>query len=152
MIGVCSLLYSLALSAVLMAGEIESMNRVTVIPVPNGGEAADAKITADGTIHLLYQSGDIPYYVKSSDNGATFSAPIPAVEKAARKPELVFLAAAMAVGKGQAVYVAMMTNNWKTKLSGVPEGFVYASLTPGAKAFTPVRSLNNKPSEGFSLV
>ena len=145
------LLYGLMIIPALMAGEIGSMNRVTVIPVPNGGEAADAKITADGTIHLLYQSGDIPYYVKSSDNGATFSAPIPAVEKAARKPDLVFLASAMAVGKGQAVYIAMMTNNWKTKLSGVPEGLVYASLAPGAKAFTPVRSLNNKPSEGFSL-
>jgi hypothetical protein len=151
MISVRSFLISLTLSAALMAGEIGSMNRVTVIPVPNGGEAADAKITADGTIHLLYNSGDIPYYVKSTDNGATFSAPIPAVENAARKPDLVFGASAMAVGKGGAVYVAMMTNNWKTKLAGVPEGFVYATLAPGAKAFTPVRSLNNKPSEGFSL-
>ena len=45
----------------------------------------------------------------------------------------------------------MMTNNWKTKLGGVPEGFAYANLEPGDKAFRAVRSLNNKPSEGFSL-
>jgi len=151
MIGFRPFLFSLTLSAVLMAGEIGSMNRVTVIPVPNAGEAADAEITSDGIIHLLYNSGVIPYYVKSTDNGATFSAPIPVVENAARKPDLVFGASAMAVGKGGAVYVAMMTNNWKTKLAGVPEGYVYATLAPGAKAFTPVRSLNNKPSEGFSL-
>jgi hypothetical protein len=89
--------------------------------------------------------------VKSTDNGVTFSAPIPVVESAARKPELVFAGSAMAVGKAGAVYVTMMTNNWKTKLAGVPEGFVYASLAPGAKAFAAVKSLNNKPSEGFSL-
>src|SRR5216684_1674904 len=116
---IAGLLCGLTITPALMAGEIGSMNRVTVIPVPNGGEAADARITADGTIHLLYNSGDIPYYVKSTDNGATFSAPIPVVENAARKPDLVFGASAMAVGKGGAVYVAMMTNNWKTKLAGV---------------------------------
>ena len=151
MIGLRTFLVTLTLSSALIAAELGSTNRVTVIPVPNGGEASDAKITADGTIHLLYNSGDIPYYVKSSDNGGTFSTPVPAVENAARKPGLIWGASAMAVGKGGAVYVAMMTNNWKTKLTGVPEGFVYATLAPGAKAFTPVRSLNNKPSEGFSL-
>ena len=54
MISIRPFLFSLTLSAVLMAGEIGSMNRVIVIPVPNGGEAADARITADGTIYLLY--------------------------------------------------------------------------------------------------
>lgn len=45
----------------------------------------------------------------------------------------------------------MITNNWKVKLAGVPEGMVFASLFPPAKAFTSVRSLNGRPSEGFSL-
>src|SRR5438552_8507395 len=94
MISIRPFLFSLTLSAVLMAGEIGSMNRVIVIPVPNGGEAADARITADGTIYLLYNSCDIPYYAKSTDNGGTFSAPIPAVENAARKPDLVVGASA----------------------------------------------------------
>ena len=29
--------------------------------------------------------------------------------------------------------------------------FYYACLEPGAKAFSPVRNINKKPSEGFSL-
>jgi hypothetical protein len=33
----------------------------------------------------------------------------------------------------------------------VPDGLIYATLAAGAKAFTPVRSLNRRPSEGFSL-
>ena len=108
-------------------------------------------MTADGVIHLLYDSGDIPYYVKSTDHGRTFSSPVPVVNTEARRPGLIFSGSAMAIGQRGAVYVAMMTNNWQIKLPNVPAGFVYAVLAPQSKAFTPVRSLNNKPSEGFSL-
>lgn len=125
--------------------------RVAVVRVPNGGGALDAKLTPDGAIHLLYDSGDIPYYVKSTDRGQSFSPPIAVVDREARKPGLVFSGAAMTVGRGGVVYVAMMTNNWKTKLPDVPDGFLYAVLEPNARAFTPVRSLNGRPSEGFSL-
>jgi hypothetical protein len=140
-----------ALSAILGATEIGPKANVNLVRVPNGGEAVDAKVSSDGMIHLLYQLQDIPYYVKSSDNGASFSAPIPVVASEARKPDLVFAGSSLAIGKGGAVYVVMMTNNWKTKLPGVPEGFVYSNLPPGTKAFQPIRSLNNKPSEGFSV-
>jgi hypothetical protein len=57
----------------------------------------------------------------------------------------------MAIGKDGTVHVAMSTNNWKEKLLNVPEGFLYTTLAPSAQAFTPVRSLNQRPSEGFSL-
>jgi len=119
--------------------------------VPNGGEAAEAQRTPDGALHLLYDSGDIPYYVKSVDGGRSFSTPIPVVNADARKRGLIFSGAALAVSPAGAVYVAMMTNNWQVKLPSVPEGFVYATLSPRAKAFSAVRSLNDKPSEGFSL-
>ena len=55
----------------------------------------------------------------------------------------------MALGKGNAFYVAMITNNWQTKLPGVPEGLIYSTLAPGAKAFTPVRSLNRATQRRF---
>jgi hypothetical protein len=148
----CTLAVVVCIGA-LVAAEIGSPARVSIIRTPNGGTPAEARLGPDRTIHLIYNSPTdlIPYYVKSSDHGATFSAPIPVVEQAARKPGLDFSAAAMAVGQGGMVYVAMMTNNWKVKLAGVPDGFVFATLRPGAKAFTPVRSLNGRPSEGFSL-
>ena len=57
----------------------------------------------------------------------------------------------MAVGKGGRVHVAMGTNAWKLKLPQEEWGFFYASLDPGASAFSPVRNINRKPSEGFSL-
>src|ERR1035437_4119378 len=139
------------LPACMLATDIGSMGNVALVRVPNGGQAVTAKVTKGGIIHLLYNSGDIPYYVKSSDDGASFSSPIAVVDEASRKPGLVFSGMSMAVGKGNTVYVAMITNNWQRKLPGVPDGLLYATLASGAKAFTPVLSLNRRPSEGFSL-
>src|SRR6266852_5343802 len=93
------LLLAFTLAGIVVAAELGSNGRVSIVRVPNGGEAADAKLTSDGTIHLLYNSDDIPYYVKSSDYGATFSLPIPVVDKESRKPGLVFSGSAMAVGQ-----------------------------------------------------
>ena len=139
------------LPACLMAAEIGGPSRVQIVRLPQGGEAAEAQITRDGVIHVLYHEGGIPYYVRSADHGVHFSAPLAVVNRQSRRPGLVFTVMGMAVGQGGAVHVAMITNNWQTKLPDVPEGLVYAVLAPGAGAFTPVRSLNGRPSEGSSL-
>jgi hypothetical protein len=135
----------------MLAADARSTGNVALVRVPNGGQVVAANISSDGAIHLLYHSGDIPYYVNSSDDGTSFSSPLAVVNAASRQPGLNFTAMSMAVGKGDAVYVAMITNNWQTKLPDVPEGLVYATLPSGAKAFTRVRSLNQRPSEGFGL-
>src|SRR5215472_10013826 len=117
------------------AARAEDVDRVTIIPVPNRGQAVSAKIDAEGTIHLLYDSADGPQYVKSTDNGKTFSPAIAVVDEKSRRPGLEFHGADMAVGKGNRVHVAMSTNGWKLKLPEEEWGFYYASLDPGAKAF-----------------
>jgi hypothetical protein len=134
------------------ADKIET-GRVIIARTPGTGEPIEAKVGSDGTIHLLYnsKSDGIPYYVTSSDGALTFGSPKPVIDNASRKPGLIFSGDALAVGKRGAVYVATSTNNWKLKLPGVVEGLGLATLETGAKAFTPLRSLNTQPSEGFSL-
>jgi hypothetical protein len=110
-----------------------------------------AKADAEGTIHLLYDSAGVLKYVMSKDNGKTFGGPIPVIDKGSQKAGLVFEGWDMAVGKGNRVHVALSTNAWKLKLPKEEWGFFYTSLKPGAKAFAPVRNINRKPSEGFSL-
>ena len=132
-------------------GAGDAINSVTTVPVPEGGSPVAARTDAEGTILLLYNSADGPKYAKSSNNGKTFEPPIPVVDEASRKPGLVFEGWDMAVGKGNRVHVAMGTNAWKLKLPEKEWGFYYTSLDPGAKAFAPVRNINRKPSEGFSL-
>jgi hypothetical protein len=80
--------------------------------------------------------------VKSSDGGSSFNNPLPVVNQEVRQQGLKFEGWSIAVGKGGAIYVAMSTNNWHVKLDKAPVGFVFATLTPGARAFSPVRSLN----------
>jgi hypothetical protein len=149
----CCIAVLVILAGNLAAGEIARSGRVAIIHTPNAGEPAEARVSPEGLIHLLYESRTegIPCYVRSSDGGLTFSRPVPVVDKTSRKPGLIFSGDAMAVGRGGAIHVATSTNNWKLKLPSVVEGFIYTTLAPGANAFTPIRSLNDQPSEGFSL-
>jgi hypothetical protein len=129
----------------------EASNRVKLIRIPGVSKVVKAQIGADDTIHVLFDADDEPHYVKSTDAGATFSAPVPIVDSAAKKPGLKFQGEDMAIGKDGRVHVAMANNAWKLKLPEEEWGFYYSDLTPEAKAFSPVRNINRKPSEGFSL-
>ena len=60
---------SLVFAAVLFAAKADPATRVRIVQVPNAGEAAEARITSDGAIHLFYQLQGTPYYVKSADGG-----------------------------------------------------------------------------------
>src|SRR5262244_935633 len=97
----CCTLALAVVAGMANAGEIGTSARVSVIRTPNGGAPAEARLGPDRTIHLIYNSPKdlIPYYVKSSDGGASFSAALPLVETASRKPGLEFAATAIAVGQ-----------------------------------------------------
>ena len=128
-----------------------AQEKVTTIPCPQHGQPAAARTDADGTIHLVYRTGDGPCYAKSTDDGKTFSAAMPIVDRNARKPGIEFDVWDLAIGKAGQVHVALGTNAWKLKLPQEEWGFHYATLAAGAKEFLPVRNINRKPSEGFSL-
>jgi hypothetical protein len=102
-------------------------------------------------VHVLCDTSDGPKYLKSTDGGLTFSAAIPVVTGGPRPAGLEYSAWDMAVVKGGRVHVAMSTNAWKLKLPQEERGFFYANFDPDASAFSPVRNINRKPSEGFSL-
>src|SRR2546422_4946369 len=129
----------------------ERSDRVTAIRIPNAKQVIKSLVGPDGTIHVLFDASDGPQYTKSTDEGATFSPPIAIVDAASQKPGLKFSAADMAIGKSGRIHVAMSNNAWKLKLPEEEWSLYYATLAPGAKTFSPVRNLNRKPSEGFSL-
>lgn len=129
----------------------ESAKRVNAIRVAGGAKVVKAQIDRGGTIHLLLDSEDGPRYVKSTDGGVNFSAPMKIVDAASEKPGLRFQGEDLAIGKDGRVHVAMSNNAWKLKLPQEEWGFYYSSLAPGAKVFSPGRNINRKPSEGFSI-
>lgn len=125
--------------------------KITTVSVPSGGQAMVAKTDAQGTIHLVFDTADGPQYANSQNNGKTLSQPVPLVDRASRKPGLVFITWDMAVTAEGAVHVALGNNAWKLKVPQEEWGFFYTRLLPNEKAFSPLRNINHKPSEGFSL-
>ena len=129
----------------------DTAGRVTTVLVSDQLEPVIARTDNEGNVHLLADSEHGPAYLRSSDGGRTFGPPIPVVDLQSQMPGLLFSVFDMAVAAGGWVHVAMSTNAWKLKLPQEEWGFQYARLEPGAKAFSAVRNLNRKPSEGFSL-
>ena len=129
----------------------DGARQVTTVPVPDRGRPVVAKTDAEGTIHLLYDSEDGPKYARSTDGGRTFGPAMPVVGGEQRTAGLEYSAWDMAVGQGGRIHVAMSTNAWKLKLPQEEWAYFHARLDPGATAFSPVRNINRKPSEGFSL-
>jgi len=125
--------------------------RVRALRVPGGLQVLKAELSPDGAIHVLADSKSGPQHVVTRDLGATFSKPISVVDDAARRPGLEFGVWDAAIGKDGRLHVALGTNAWKLKLPKEEWGCFYTSLAPGAKAFIPVRNINHKPSEGFSI-
>ena len=142
---------TLTVAIALASQNARAAGKVTTLPVPSGGQPMAAKTDDQGTIHLVFDSADGPQYASSTDNGKTLSKPIALVDRASRKPGLEFITWDMAVTPEGAVHVALGTNAWKLKLPKEEWGYMYTRLLPGASAFEPVRNLNHKPSEGFSL-
>jgi hypothetical protein len=146
----------LALGACAAAGEAspagDASPRVTVVQVAGATKVVKAELAPDGTIDVLVDSADGPNLLRTKDAGATWEAPVPIVDAASRKTAgLEFHGWDLAVGKDGRVHVALGTNAWKLKLPKDEWSLRYANLAPGTRAFSPLRNLNKRPSEGFSL-
>jgi hypothetical protein len=68
-------------AAALLAAYKPSPNpNISLVRAPNGGIQPQAVMEAGGTLHVLYYFGDPAggdlYYVKSTDDGRTWSAPL----------------------------------------------------------------------------
>lgn len=142
---------ALLLAGTMAAHAAQAAPRVSVHRVAGLTNAVKAQCGPDGTIHLLYDAEHSPLYAHSQDGGVTFNPPVAVVDAAARRPGLKFSGEDLAVDPDGRVHVALSNNAWKLKLPQEEWGFHYAYLARGATAFTPVRNINRKPSEGFSL-
>ncbi len=129
----------------------EGTSRVKVVRAAGITKVVKAQRSPDGAIHLLFDTEDGPRYVKSQDSGLTFSSPVAVVNASDQPRGLQYSGWDLAVETNGRVHVAMGNNAWKLKLPREEWGYYYAALAAGAKSFSPLRNLNRKPSEGFSL-
>lgn len=128
-----------------------ALERVQTVAPRDGWQPIEARVDGTGTVHVLYDADNGPWYVRSTDGARSFGDPQPVVGPAARRPRLEFRVSDMAIGPHGQVHVALYTNAWRLKLPKPEWGCFYTRLDSAQTSFTPPRNVNQRPSEGFSL-
>jgi len=140
------------LLALVTALHPSAAERVQVIPAPGNGQVPDAEVDRDGAIHLAYVSRNDAWYVKSTDAGKTFTAPIRInSEPGTVHPPNMYRGPDIAVGKKGRVHVIWYISAYQRKLPKDQWGVFYSYLDPGKTEFAPSQNLNHKPSDNYSL-
>jgi hypothetical protein len=141
------LFYGVLLCAVIVPRFVLAAPSVRVVRVPDGGLQPQVAVDSRGVVHLIYfkgeaGNGDI-YYVRSSDDGKTFSKPM-RVNSAEGSAIAVgtIRGAHLAIGKNDRPHVAWNGSD-KAKLKGVGNvtPMCYARLADGGEAFERTRNV-----------
>jgi hypothetical protein len=145
---------AVALSAVLLcasstrAGLDRGPAAINLVRVPHGGIQPEAVVDARGVLHLLYfagtdaRAGDL-FYVRSTDEGATFSAPVRvnSQERSAIATGTI-RGGQLAIGADGRVHVA-----WNGSDQATPRGLVNPATGQPSAPFLYARS--NAAGTGF---
>jgi len=143
--------------ATILAAYKPSRNpNISLVRTPNGGIQPQAVMERSGTLHLLYYSGDAAggdlYYVKSGDDGRTWSAPLRVNSQSGSAVAAgTIRGGQIAIGKNGRVHVAW-NGSTKAKPKGLlnPESgeagvpMLYSRLNGARNGFEPQRELMNR--------
>src|SRR5437899_1684994 len=136
------------LLALLVALCAAGAERVQLVATPGGGQVPDAEVGPDGAIHVAYVFRDDAWYVKSTDAGKTFTAPLRInSEPGTVHPPNMYRGPDIALGKNGRVHVIWYISAYQRKLPKDQWGVFYSYLDPGKSEFAPSRNLNHKPSD-----
>src|SRR5216117_1039701 len=119
------------LLALFNASCASAAERVQVLATPGNGQVPDAEVGPDGTIHVAYVSRDDAWYVKSTDAGKTFSAPIRInSDPGTVHPPNMYRGPDIAIGKNGRVHVIWYISAYQRKLPKDEWGVFYSYLDP----------------------
>lgn len=136
----CRILVAVSLAIVgtaTLAGDTEHADQVRRLRVPNGGIQPQVLMDGKGVLHLIYFQGDPRhgdiFYVKSSDEGRTFSHPLRANSIPGSAIAVGNIRGAhLALGKKGRVHIAWNGSGYKGSSN---EGMYYTRLNDDGTAF-----------------
>jgi hypothetical protein len=106
-----------------------------VIQLLDGAIAPDAAVDARGVVHIVYGLGDNACYVRSADNGRTFSAPVQVNSAGLVQLTMGERGPKLALGKDGSLHV-VWADRWSP---GVETHIRYSRSLDGGRSFEPAR-------------
>lgn len=117
----------------------------------NGGNVPDVEIDTGGTIHVAYLSGHDIYYVRSTDEGASFSPPVRVNSEKGYASGGLFRGPDISLGVNGRVHISWYSDGYAQKRPKSEWGFMYSRLNDAGTAFETTRNLSGRPCDNYSL-
>jgi hypothetical protein len=143
------LLLAACVSGTRVHGAESALPEVRVLPLPEGALVPDVMMDARGVLHMVYGLGDDAWYVRSADNGRTFSSPVKVntvgrvtLTMGERGPKLALGQSVMLTNARVPVWEPSIHVVWADKWSpGVQVYPRYSRSLDGGRTFEPPRAL-----------
>jgi len=127
----------------------DALPDVRVVPLPEGALVPDVMMDGAGVLHMVYGLGDDAWYVRSADNGRTFSSPVKVntvgkvtLTMGERGPKLALGQLTMLTNARIRVWEPSIHVVWADKWSpGVQVYPRYSRSLDGGRTFEPPRAL-----------
>ncbi len=116
-------------------------NPVNIIQAPAGSLVPDVVMDQNGILHMVYAKDQNAYYIRSTDQGATFSLPVKVNSSGTVEYNMGERGPKLSVGSDGTIHVAWM-DHWS---AGVNVHARYARSQDGGNTFEPPRSLSANP-------
>ncbi len=113
---------------------------VKVIQLPDKAFVPDVVVGADGVVHVVYALGDNAWYMRSADNGATFTRPVAVNSSGKVELRMGERGPKISLGKENAVHVVWL-DRWAP---GVQTQTRHARSVDGGKTFSPPTQVSSK--------
>ncbi len=111
---------------------------VNLIPAPLGSLVPDVVKDSNGVVHVVYAKNQNAYYIRSTDNGATFSAPVQVNSSGTVEFNMGERGPKLSVGIDGVIHVVWM-DHWS---SGVNVYARYSRSTNGGATFENLKSVS----------
>jgi hypothetical protein len=125
------------ISGALAVGAQNTIPEVRVVYLPDEALVPDVMMDGAGVLHMVYGLGDHAWYVRSADDGRTFSPPVKVNTEGKVTLKMGERGPKLALGRGGSIHV-VWADQWSPGVKVYPR---YSRSLDGGRTFEPPRAL-----------